>query len=174
MKIVQSDDLESDMPNLPIHSGQQAQLSWLQSSDGDWCYFPDENNTNKDDVSAIDQDYIWLVSQTTAAHKVSGYRIANDTIEMFIKQLAGVNQVIVFGIPHEKKGNTLHVYVELNNAAIELSTLSNAINAKLAGCLGEFARADVIKFVEQFPTVNNKRIYRKILKSENITMNYAA
>ncbi len=162
------------MPNLPNQSDQNAQLSWLQSSDGDWCYFPDENMTNKECVPAVEQDYIWLVSQTIAAHKVSGYRIANDTIEMFIKQLAGVNQAVVFGIPDEQKGNAIHVYVQLNNAAIELSTLSNAINAKLAGCLGEFARADVIKFVEQLPAANNKVISRKILKSQNITMNYAA
>ncbi|WP_077284446.1 AMP-binding enzyme [Cognaticolwellia aestuarii] len=155
-------------------SNQQAQLSWLQSSSGEWLYFLDENLASEDLSSVVEQDYIWLVSQETSAHKISGYRIANETIEAFIKQLAGVEQVVVFGVPHEQKGNAIHIYIELSSKAIELATLSNAINAKLAGCLGEFARAEVIKYVEQLPMAKNKTITRKILKSQNITMNYAA
>jgi len=162
------------MPSLPNQSGQQAQLSWLQSSNGDWHYFLDNNSANKDNLTVVNQDYIWLVSQATLAHKISGYRIAHEAIEMFIEQLAGVNQAIVFGVPHEQKGNAIHVYVELTHSDIELSTLSNAINAKLAGCFGEFLRADLIKFIDQFPLVKNKDVSRKILKSQNITMNYAA
>ena len=81
---------------------------------------------------------------------------------------------MVFGLPHEQKGNALHIYIELSSTTIELSTLSNAINAKLAGCIGEFAHADVIKYVEQLPVTKDKAIARKILKSQNITMNYAA
>ncbi len=155
-------------------SNQQAQLSWLQSSSGEWLYFLDENLASEDLSSVVEQDYIWLVSQETSAHKISGYRIANETIEAFIKQLAGVEQVVVFGVPHEQKGNAIHIHIELSSKAIELATLSNAINAKLAGCLGEFARAEVIKYVEQLPMAKNKTITRKILKSQNITMNYAA
>ncbi|MBA6342770.1 acyl-CoA synthetase [Colwellia sp. MB02u-10] len=165
------------MPNLfnhSDHSGQQAQLSWLQSSNGEWFYFRDKNFINEDTLLAREQDYIWLVSQATSADKVSGYRVANQTIEEFIEQLADVNQVVVFGVPHEKKGNAIHVYVELNNPATELSTLSNTINAKLASCLGDFAQADTIKFVDQLPITHNKNVSRKILKSQNITMNYAA
>ena len=146
-------------------SDQQAQLSWLQSSSGEWLYFLDENLASEDLSSVVEQDYIWLVSQETSA---------NETIEAFIKQLAGVEQVVVFGVPHEQKGNAIHIHIELSSKAIELATLSNAINAKLAGCLGEFARAEVIKYVEQLPMAKNKTITRKILKSQNITMNYAA
>ncbi|ARD44295.1 acyl-CoA synthetase [Colwellia sp. PAMC 21821] len=162
------------MTNMLNHSEEQAQLSWLQSNNGDWLYFVDKNLVNEAAVPVIAQDYIWLVSQASATHKVSGYRIAHQTIEHFIEQLAGVEQAIVFGVPHEDKGNAINVYVELSNSTIELATLSNAINAKLAGCLGEFARADMIKFVDKFPVNQNKEISRKILKSQIITMNYAA
>ena len=162
------------MTNLLNHKVEQAQLSWLQSNSGEWLYFVDENLVKQGAVPDIEHDYIWLVSQATAAHKVSGYRIAYQIIENFIEQLAGTGKAIAFGIPHEHKGNAIHVYVELSHSAIELSTLSSAINAKLAGCLGEFARADVIKFVEKFPVTHSKEISRKILKSQNITMNYAA
>lgn len=162
------------MPNLPTHSSQQLPLSWLQSCNGEWHYFLDENNGNEAAIANTDQDYIWLVSPATAEHKVGGYRIANHSIEMFIKQLAGVSRVVVFGLPHEQKGNTIHVYVELISPDIELSTLSNAINAKLVSCLGEFACADVIKYVDQLPVTKNQEISRKTLKSQNITMNCAA
>ena len=49
-----------------------------------------------------------------------------------------------------------------------------SINAKLAGGVGEFARADVITFVEKLPVDQNKRISRKTLKSQCITVKYAA
>ncbi|TWX73693.1 AMP-binding enzyme [Colwellia sp. C1TZA3] len=159
---------------MPNQSGQQIQLSWLQSSHGEWFYFMDKNFVDEDTVLAREQDYIWLVSQATSADKVSSYRVAHQTIETFIEQLTGVNQVVVFGVPHEKKGNALHVYVELNNPATEWSTLSNTINAKLAGCLGEFAQAEIIKFVDQLPNTENKNVSRKILKSQNIAMKHAA
>jgi len=161
------------MPNLLNHSVQQAQLSWLQSSNGEWFYFKDKNFINEATLLACEQEYIWLVSPATA-DKVGGYRVANQTIEEFIEQLADVNQVVVFGVPHEKKGNAIHVYVELNNPATELSILSSTINAKLAGCLGDFAQADTIKFVDQLPIAQHKNVSRKILKSQNINMNYAA
>ena len=77
-------------------------------------------------------------------------------------------------MPHEHKGNALHVYIELTHSGIEKTTLSNAINAKLAGGVGEFARADVITFVEKLPVDQNKRISRKTLKSQCITVKYAA
>jgi acyl-coenzyme A synthetase/AMP-(fatty) acid ligase len=177
LKFDQSDEIESDMPNLFNHSdrsGQQAQLSWLQSSNGEWFYFSDKNFINEDILLACEQDYIWLVSQASSTDKISGYRVANQTIEDFIEQLADINQVVVFGVPHEKKGNAIHIHVELNNPTTELSTLSNTINAQLVGCLGDFAQADTIKFVDQLPITQNKKISRKILKSQNTSMNYAA
>ncbi|ASP47744.1 AMP-binding enzyme [Cognaticolwellia beringensis] len=159
------------MPNLNIQSVEQAQLSWLQSNSGEWSYFVNDNLADEDDVAVKEQGYIWLVSQATTSHKVSGYRIAHQTIENYIEQLAGTEQAIVFGVPDENKGNAIHAYVELSNTNIEPSTFSKVINAKLASCLGEFARADVITFVDEFPVANNKEISRKILKSQNIKIN---
>ncbi|MBA6390094.1 acyl-CoA synthetase [Colwellia sp. BRX10-3] len=159
------------MPNLNNHSVEQAQLSWLQSNSGEWSYFVDDNLADSDAFSVPEQDYIWLVSQATATHKVSGYRITHQTIENYIEQLAGTEQAIVFGVPDENKGNAIHAYVELSSTNIELSTFSKVINAKLAGCLGEFARTDVITFVDEFPVAKNKEISRKILKSQNIKIN---
>jgi acetyl-CoA synthetase len=153
---------------------ESAPLSWLQSNNGEWQYFADESLVKTSSASDSAQDYIWLVSQATASHKVCGYRIANQTMENFIEQLAGVEQAIVIGIPHENKGNALHVFIELSHLNIEKNTLLNAINAKLAGGIGEFARADVIKFVENFPIEKNKQKIRKNLKFQAINLKCAA
>ena len=99
------------------------------------------------------------------------YFVHDNLAENYIEQLAGTEQAIVFGVPDENKGNAIHAYVELSSTNIELSTFSKVINAKLAGCLGEFARADVITFVDEFPAANNKEVSRKILKSQNIKIN---
>lgn len=153
---------------------ESAPLSWLQSNNGEWQYFTDESLIKTSSAPDSEPDYIWLVSQTTVSHKVCGYRIANQTMENFIEQLAGVEQAIVIGVPHETKGNALHVFIELSHLNIEINTLSNAINAKLVGGIGEFARADIIKFVEDLPIEKNKKCIRKNLKLQAINLKCAA
>lgn len=155
------------------NNSQQVRSLWQQCSNGEWLYvdksIPNKNN-QLDDV----RDYIWFVSPATSAFKVKGYRIANQTIEALVEELAGVRQAVVFGLPHELKGNEITIYVELQSNATDCEKLSNVINAKLAGCFGEFVRAENIRFVEQLPDLNCKSVCRKILKSENITLSYAA
>ena len=153
---------------------ESAPLSWLQSNNGEWQYFTDESLIKTSSAPDSEPDYIWLVSQTTVSHKVCGYRIANQTMENFIEQLAGVEQAIVIGVPHETKGNALHVFIELSHLNIEKATLSNAINAKLAGGIGEFAYVDAINFVEALPLDKNKKNLRKELKLQTINLKCAA
>lgn len=166
------------MSNLPksliSDSGQQAQLSWLQSCDGEWFYFLDDNAIENHISEKSDQDYIWLVCQKKSSNRVSGYRIENHILEALIEQLAAVKQAVVFGVPHEHKGNGIYVHVELNNAAIELAILSQAISAKLVGFFGDFARPEAIKFVDELPVLNNKKIRRQIVKSQEIRVHCAA
>jgi acetyl-CoA synthetase len=165
----------SDLPNsVPSRNGQQAQLSWLQSCDGEWFYFLDDNASESNALNKIAQDYIWLVCQEKTTHRVSGYRIENHVIETLIEQLAAIKQVVVFGVPHEHKGNGIHVYAELNGAAIDLSILSQAISAKLIGCFGRFAQPELIKFVDELPDISNKKICRQILKSQTMNIHCAA
>ena len=162
------------MPNLLNQNIEKIPLSWLQSNNGEWQYFVDKKLVKGIDTSIATQDYIWLVSQAKSNCKVSGYRVTNQTIENIIEQLEGVNQALVFGVPHEHKGNAIHVYIELSQQEIDLSTLSNAINAKMASGVGEFLCADVIKFVSEFPIEKNKQVSRKNLKSQSIILNNAA
>lgn len=162
------------MNNLPDYQGQQAQLSWLQSSDGGWFYFLDEKNARNIKQSQDDSEHIWLVCQESSAHKVTGYRIENHAIEMFIEQLAAVNRVAVIGVPHELKGNAIYVYVEAKYSDIDLNTLSAAISAKLAGAFGEFSRPEQIHFVDELPVVSSKRECRQQLKMKTINLGFAA
>lgn len=162
------------MPNSLNKNIEPMPLSWLQSNSGEWQYFVDKNLVEESAALINTQDYIWLVSQAVSGPKLSGYRIANHTIENIIEQLTGVKQALVFGVPHEHKGNSLHVYIELSHQGIDQTILSNVINAKLAGGIGEFVCADVIEFVEVLPTTQNKPMARKTLKSQVITLNYAA
>ena len=162
------------MPNLPNHNYQHKQRSCFRSSLGVWHYFLDENIATEANLSVLDTDYIWLVTPAKVTNGVKRYRITYQAIESVIEQLAGVNQAIVFGVPHEQKGNAIHLYVELTSSHIALVTLSNAINAKLAGCFGEFACPDNIKFIEHFPVTRNKKLARKTYKFQDLTINYAA
>jgi acyl-coenzyme A synthetase/AMP-(fatty) acid ligase len=158
----------------PSHNGQQAQLSWLQSCNGEWFYFIDENIHESKVLDEVVQDYIWLVCQKKAAHKVSGYRIENHLIETLIEQLAAVKHVAVFGVPHEHKGNGIHVDVELNGVSMDLSMWSQAISAKLIGYFGDFVQPEVIKFVDELPDISNKKICRQLLKSQTMNIHCAA
>jgi acetyl-CoA synthetase len=162
------------MPNLPDHNSQKAQLSWLQSSNGEWFYFFDDNAVEKMSLEKVEPEYIWLVCQGSTSHKVSGYRIENHMIETLIEQLAAVNQAVVFGVPHEHKGNGIHVHVELNAATLDLSLLSEAISAKIAGFFGEFVQPEAVHFVDELSNSHNKKACRQILKSQTMSIRRAA
>ena len=164
-------DLSNPMTN---QNGQQAQLSWLQSCTGEWFYFLNDNASESDALNTAEQDYIWLVCQEKNAHKVSGYRIENNTIEMLVEQLAAVKKAFVFGVPHEHKGNSLHISVALNSTAIDLSILSQVISAKLVGYFGEFVEPEEITFVDELPNFNNKKACRQQLKSQKMNVHFAA
>lgn len=162
------------MSHLPQHNGQQAQLSWLQSCNGEWFYFLDDNGNENGALDKLTQDYIWFACQEKSAHKVSGYRIENHRLETLIEQLAAVKRVVVFGVPDENKGNSIHAHVQLTGAAIDLSILSQAINAKLIGCYGDFAQPEEIKFVDELPDISNRKVCRQLLKSQTMNIRYAA
>lgn len=162
------------MSNFPIYNSKQAELSWLQSCEGEWFYFLEKDTLNESASTVIEQDYIWLVSHHNSPHLLNGYRIANTSLESFVEQLTGIKRVIVFGVPHELKGNDVHIYVELSLSDTEQEVLSKAINEKLADYFGEFVRAETIVFVDEIPNTANKSLARKILKSQRITMQFAA
>jgi len=162
------------MTNLPEHQRQQAQLSWLQSCNGEWFYFLDDNSEKNTRQNRQDNDHIWLVCQESSAHKVTGYRIKNHIIEKFIEQLAAVNRVAVIGVPHEHKGNAIYVYVEAKCSAIDLNTLSQAISAKLAGSFGEFSRPEQVHFVDELPVFKDKPSCRQQLKMKTMNLGFAA
>ncbi len=162
------------MSNFPIYNSKQAELSWLQSCEGEWFYFLEKDTLNESASTVIEQDYIWLVSHHNSSHLLNGYRIANTTLESFVEQLTGIKQAIVFGVPHELKGNDVHIYVELSLSDTDQEALSKAINEKLADYFGELVRAETIVFIDEIPNTANKSLARKILKSQRITMQFAA
>ena len=162
------------MTNFPTYSSNQAELSWVQSCEGEWFYFLEKETLNESTSTAIEQDYIWLVSHQNSTQQLNGNRIANKTIESFVEKIVGVNQVVVFGVPHELKGNDVQIYVEISLSDTDQEALSKAINEKLADYFGELVRAETIKFVDEMPSTANKSLARKILKSQSIKMKFAA
>lgn len=142
---------------------------WVQSKEGEWLYAYEKSNTY-----SSEDEYIWLVSNNLAESKVAGYRINNKQIETVVEELAGVNQAVAFGVPHEQCGNAIHIYVAANSDKINADTLKNAVMAKITGYFGEFVEPESVTLLESLPATNNKKISRQILKSKKITMSYVA
>ena len=142
---------------------------WVQSKEGEWLYAYEKSN-----AYSSDDEYIWLVSNNVVESKVAGYRINNKQIEAVIEELAGVDQAVAFGVPHEQYGNAIHIYIAINSDKINTQTLKSAVMAKVTGHFGELVELESVTLLESLPAMNNKKISRQILKSKKITMSYVA
>lgn len=149
---------------------QLANLAWHQLPCGQWQHFLNHQTEDKQ----LARDYIWLVCQNSSAHKIAGYRLYNDDIESFIEELAAIEYAVVFGVPNEQKGNEIHLSIELASNKINEKVLTEAVQAKMIGKFGEYARPASITFSEKLPAEKNKKIARQLLKSQKITMSYVA
>lgn len=80
----------------------------------------DENVLHSGDTVYADADGIlWFVGRNDGMLKSSGYRVSPEEIEEFVLATGLVKEVVAFGIPDERLGQTIHVAVAWSGSASE-------------------------------------------------------
>ncbi|MES9190097.1 acetate--CoA ligase [Cutibacterium acnes] len=129
-----------------------------------WMKYPGVYLTG--DSARIDDDsYIWIIGRTDDVIKVSGHRIGTAEVESALISHPAVAEAAAIGLPHEVKGNAIHMVVVLNHGFEPTKNLVSDIRGHVAETLSPIAKPDTIEFVDKLPKTRSGKIMRRVLKA---------
>ncbi|KFC15740.1 Acetate--CoA ligase [Cutibacterium acnes HL201PA1] len=129
-----------------------------------WMKYPGVYLTG--DSARIDDDgYIWIIGRTDDVIKVSGHRIGTAEVESALISHPAVAEAAAIGLPHEVKGNAIHMVVVLNHGFEPTKNLVSDIRGHVAETLLPIAKPDTIEFVDKLPKTRSGKIMRRVLKA---------
>jgi acyl-CoA synthetase (AMP-forming)/AMP-acid ligase II len=115
------------------------------------------------DIGRLDEHgFLYVIDRTEDLIVSGGYNIWPAELEQVISALPGVREVLIFGVPHEKWGETPLAEVLLADGA-ELG--EDAIMAACAEQLGSFKKPGRVIFrTEPFPRSPVGKLQRKVMR----------
>jgi len=118
------------------------------------------------DSARKDQDgYIWIIGRMDDVIKVSGYRLGTAEVESALVSHPDVAEAAAIGLPHELKGNAIHVYVLLNAGIEKSDRLAEALRNHVSHEIGPIARPESVTFVDSLPKTRSGKIMRRLLRA---------
>lgn len=118
------------------------------------------------DSARMDEDgYFWIIGRKDDVIKVSGYRLGTAEIESALVSHPSVAEAAAIALPHELKGNAIHVYVILREGETETPELAAELVAHVGREIGKIARPEDVQFVDSLPKTRSGKIMRRVLKA---------
>ena len=113
------------------------------------------------DLGYVDEDgYLYLVDRKKDMIDTGGVKVYPKDIEEIAARHPAIREVAVFGIPHDKWGETPVAAVVLReDGAVGANELRDWINARVAA---KYQRVDRVLILEEFP----RNVAGKTLKRE--------
>lgn len=131
-----------------------------------WKDYADKKWYKAGDSARRDEDgYYWVIGRIDEVIKVSGYRLGTAEIESSLVSHQSVSEAAAIGLPHELKGNSIHVFLILKNGYEGNDKLREELKEHVAKELGKFALPEEIIFVDKLPKTRSGKIMRRVLKA---------
>lgn len=132
--------------------------------DAYWSTYPGRYATG--DSAREDEDgYYWVIGRTDDIIKVSGHRLGTAEVESAIASHPAVAEAAAIGLPHEIKGNAIHVYAVLNPGRQEDRAMTEDLRTHVAEHLSPIAKPDEIIYVDSLPKTRSGKIMRRVLRA---------
>jgi acetyl-CoA synthetase len=118
------------------------------------------------DSARIDEDgYIWVIGRIDDVIKVSGYRLGTAEVESALVSHSAVAEAAAIALPHELKGNAIHVYCILKQGETGDKKLEAEIKQHVSSEIGPIAKPEKVNFLESLPKTRSGKIMRRVLKA---------
>lgn len=131
-----------------------------------WKDYADKKWYKAGDSARRDEDgYYWIIGRIDEVIKVSGYRLGTAEIESSLVSHQSVSEAAAIGLPHELKGNSIHVFLILKHGYEGNDKLREELKEHVAKELGKFAIPEEIIFVDKLPKTRSGKIMRRVLKA---------
>ncbi len=129
-----------------------------------WSKYPGKYLTG--DSAKRDKDgYYWIIGRVDDVLKVSGYRLGTAEVESAMVSHPAIAEAAAIGLPHEVKGQAIHVYCILRAGYNGNDELNEELIQHVAKHLGPIAKPEKINFVDSLPKTRSGKIMRRVLKA---------
>jgi len=129
-----------------------------------WSKYPGKYFTG--DSAKRDEDgYYWIIGRVDDVLKISGYRLGTAEVESAMVSHPAVAEAAAIGLPHEVKGQAIHVYCILRAGYNGNDDLNEELVQHVATHLGPIAKPEKINFVDSLPKTRSGKIMRRVLKA---------
>ncbi|MFT0211891.1 long-chain fatty acid--CoA ligase [Pseudomonas sp. F1_0610] len=118
------------------------------------------------DIAKIDEEgYLRIVDRKKDMIVVSGFNVYPNEVEDVLAQLPGVLQCAAIGIPSEKTGEAVKVFIALKPG---VTLTEDEIIKHMRASLTSYKVARIIEFRDELPTTNVGKILRRQLRDEEL------
>ena len=131
---------------------------WSKYSKQGWYFTGDSAKKDED-------GYYWIIGRVDDVIKVSGYRLGTAEIESIMVSHPAVAEAAAIAIPHDVKGNSIHIFVILKKGFDATRELEHELVQHMVDHLGPIARPEEVKCVDSLPKTRSGKIMRRVLKA---------
>ena len=143
--------------------GPQVMVGYWQKPQETANVFFDDGFLRTGDVGYMDENgYVFLVDRQKDIILVSGFNVYPNEIEEVISQHPGVREVAAIGVPHERTGEAVKLYVEPKDPNLSSEELIKFAKQFLTS----YKVPRLVEFREELPKSNVGKILRKELRKE--------
>jgi len=129
-----------------------------------WSKYPGKYLTG--DSAKRDKDgYFWIIGRVDDVIKVSGHRLGTAEVESALVSHEAVSESAAIGLPHEIKGQGIHVFCVLKQGFSPSTDLAETLRQHVATHMGPIARPEEVVFVDKLPKTRSGKIMRRVLKA---------
>ncbi len=118
------------------------------------------------DAARRDEDgYFWIIGRTDDVINTAGHRLGTAEIESALVSHPAVAEAAAIGLPHEVKGNAIHVAVVLKVGQVPSRELEEELRRHVAQHLSPIAKPDSFDFTDKLPKTRSGKIMRRVLRA---------
>jgi long-chain acyl-CoA synthetase len=126
----------------------------------------DEGWLRTGDIALIQEDgYIRIVDRKKDMILISGFNVYPNEIEDVLASLPGVSQSAAIGVPDERSGEAIKVFIVVRPGE---SLTKEQVIAHMRSNLTGYKVAHHIEFRDELPTTNVGKILRRELRDEEL------
>jgi long-chain acyl-CoA synthetase len=151
-----------DLGEICIRGPQVMEGYWQKSEETANVMLPG-NWFRSGDIGRMDENgFIYIEDRKKDMILVSGFNVYPNEIEGVVVEMEGVLEAAAIGIPNEKSGEIVKLYVVRNNESITAEDIKSFCRKNLTG----YKIPKEIEFRDDLPKTNVGKILRRALRDE--------
>ncbi|MFN3579084.1 MAG: AMP-binding protein [Pseudomonas sp.] len=165
MKTVDDDGQETPLgePGELLIRGPQVMQGYWQRPDATAEAFTEDGWLKTGDVGVIDEEgFLKLVDRKKDMILVSGFNVYPNDVEDAVMRMPGIRECVAVGVPDEKKGEAIKLFVSLQDQALDAAAIIAHCREHLTG----YKVPSQVEIRDDLPKSTVGKLLRRVLRDE--------